>query len=325
MSAPGLTLRDSALHAYADGVLAPQRRAEVIAFLAANPDETEKVLGWQRQNDLLRAAFPLAASLLADATPKATADNLVRLTPRVTSNAVAASASAEAADPATYFAEKRPAALEQSAARRHAGLTAVHVFAMVSAAAAIVAAAVLVDAGGGLLERLSPVRLAGFGGAALAVALPDGVVRRALEAHPVFAEDREVPVEFDAAAPAQLAAYLSRRTGANIRAPNLTAQGLRLMGGRVLPLPDGTAAMLVYDGGAGARAALTIARLAAAGDVGLRFQQADSGAVHSARWLAGDEVYVLTSEASKADTLTLAAAVAVSVEAARGAAQSTVR
>jgi anti-sigma factor RsiW len=45
------------LHAYADGLLTPSRRAEVDAHLAATPEDTERITAWKRVNDELHAAF----------------------------------------------------------------------------------------------------------------------------------------------------------------------------------------------------------------------------------------------------------------------------
>ena len=48
---------DWALHAYADGELSPEQRAEVEALLAADPDAARRVEGWKRQRDLLKSAY----------------------------------------------------------------------------------------------------------------------------------------------------------------------------------------------------------------------------------------------------------------------------
>lgn len=45
------------LHAYVDGQLGPERRAEVEAHLAANPTAAERVQAYRKQNDMLRALF----------------------------------------------------------------------------------------------------------------------------------------------------------------------------------------------------------------------------------------------------------------------------
>ena len=314
MSALNLPLPERDLHAYADGVLAAQRRADVIAYLAAHPDETGRLLGWQRQNDLLRAAFPLVEARQPAGKGRVFDSVAVGRTAGPPALVMVQHA---APDTRTAQPARASDAVDRALSRRRST-------AGVQAAGLLVAGAVIVlmalqFAGGaaGVMERFAPARMAAMSPAPAGAPLPDGVVRRALEAHVVFAEDREVPAEFDAQAPAQLTAYLSRRTGANVRAPNLALQGLRLIGGRVLPLAEGAAAMLIYDAGGGPRVALTIARIDAAGDFGLRFQQTDGAAAHATRWLAGDEVYVLTSAASRAEALTLATIAAAGVEAAR--------
>lgn len=51
------------LHAYVDGQLPDARRAAVEAWLAANPEAAERVRGWQRDADALRAAWGNSAAL----------------------------------------------------------------------------------------------------------------------------------------------------------------------------------------------------------------------------------------------------------------------
>ncbi len=50
-------ITDADLHAYVDQRLDPARRAEVEAYLEANPDAAARVRDYRAQNDLLRAAF----------------------------------------------------------------------------------------------------------------------------------------------------------------------------------------------------------------------------------------------------------------------------
>ncbi len=57
---------ESELHAYVDGKLAEERRREVESFVAANPQESERVSGYKRQNELLHALFD---SVLSEPVP----------------------------------------------------------------------------------------------------------------------------------------------------------------------------------------------------------------------------------------------------------------
>lgn len=53
--ATGTPITEADLHACADGQLPEARRAEVAAFLAQQPEARQRVDGWRRQNDALRA------------------------------------------------------------------------------------------------------------------------------------------------------------------------------------------------------------------------------------------------------------------------------
>lgn len=60
-----------ALHAYADGELSAEQRAEVEALMARDPEAARKVADWKRQRELLKSAFdgvldePLPARMTA--------------------------------------------------------------------------------------------------------------------------------------------------------------------------------------------------------------------------------------------------------------------
>ena len=53
-SGPGSPITEADLHAYVDQQLTPVRHAEVEQYLAARPDESQRVQEWQRQNEQLR-------------------------------------------------------------------------------------------------------------------------------------------------------------------------------------------------------------------------------------------------------------------------------
>ncbi len=48
-------ITESDLHAYVDGKLPEKRRQEVASFLAANPQESERMNTYRKQNELLHA------------------------------------------------------------------------------------------------------------------------------------------------------------------------------------------------------------------------------------------------------------------------------
>jgi anti-sigma factor RsiW len=57
MTSQKTSISEADLHAYVDGRLAEERREEVEAFLAAHPEEQEKVRIYREQNSLLHALF----------------------------------------------------------------------------------------------------------------------------------------------------------------------------------------------------------------------------------------------------------------------------
>ncbi|MFC3107550.1 anti-sigma factor family protein [Undibacterium arcticum] len=52
-----LPVTEADLHAYLDGLLPAARRAEIGAYLASRPDESERLNAYRAQNDALRALF----------------------------------------------------------------------------------------------------------------------------------------------------------------------------------------------------------------------------------------------------------------------------
>lgn len=75
----------------------------------------------------------------------------------------------------------------------------------------------------------------------------------AVGAHRVFVADARRPVEIRADAQDQLVQWLSNRLERPVPIPDLSAAGLRFMGGRLIATPDGPAAQLMYDDDAGTR------------------------------------------------------------------------
>jgi len=61
------------------------------------------------------------------------------------------------------------------------------------------------------------------------------------------------PVEVGASERAHLQQWLSRRCGYEVKAPELDASGLKLVGGRLLPGPNGPASFLMYENASGER------------------------------------------------------------------------
>src|SRR6201991_4316017 len=75
----------------------------------------------------------------------------------------------------------------------------------------------------------------------------------ALDAHRLYVVEVRHPVEVPGSERAHLQQWLTKRCGWDVRAPELTAAGLKLVGGRLLPGPTGPASFLMYESSTGER------------------------------------------------------------------------
>lgn len=235
------------LHAYADGLLEPERRLEVEAWLAGHPDDAGRVRAWTEQNRLLHEAFD---AMLNEPVPL----DLLRAA-RV---------------------RRRPAGMIWR-----------------------IAAAVLVAVGsGGLGYGLG---LQSAAEPAVYAALP----REAALAHVVFSPEVRHPVEVEAKHADHLVAWLSKRLGSPLHAPDFQAQGFELLGGRLLSGGGGPVAQFMYEDGNGQRVTLYVRRDAEGrGETG--FRRAREDGVEVFYWVDRDLGYALSGEVGRADMRRLA-------------------
>ena len=128
----------------------------------------------------------------------------------------------------------------------------------------------------------------------------------AVAAHRTFVVEAVHPVEVGATHEQHLVQWLSKRLGRPLRAPDLTAQGFRLMGGRLLPAAGEAAAQLMYDNDQGTR--LTIyARAGNTGETAFRF--ARLGEVSAFYWIDDGFGYVVSATTDRERLLTIAQAI----------------
>ena len=73
----------------------------------------------------------------------------------------------------------------------------------------------------------------------------------ALDAHRLYVVEVRHPVEVPGSERAHLQQWLTKRCGWDVRAPELAAAGLKLVGGRLLPGPTGPASFLMYESAIG--------------------------------------------------------------------------
>ena len=115
---------------------------------------------------------------------------------------------------------------------------------------------------------------------------------QAIDAHKIYAAEVRHPVEVPAAEAEHLQQWLSKRVGYPLRTPNLEAQGLHLVGGRLLPTPAGAAAaFFMYENASGERFTLYCARANVA-DTAMHYNAADkAGAIY---WVDDRIAYIVS-------------------------------
>jgi anti-sigma factor RsiW len=147
-----------------------------------------------------------------------------------------------------------------------------------------IAAALLAFVGGG-----------GVGWLARGVVTAPSVLRNltldAIDAHRLYVVEVRHPVEVPGSERAHLQQWLTKRCGWDVRAPELGATGLKLVGGRLLPGPTGPASFLMYESATGERYTLYTSR-AKTDSAQMRYTAAEnSGAMY---WSEDGVGYVLS-------------------------------
>ena len=134
------------------------------------------------------------------------------------------------------------------------------------------------------------------------------LARQAALAHAVFSPEVRHPVEVGAAEETHLVAWLSKRLGAELKPPRLSAQGFELVGGRLLPGEAGPVAQFMYQDARGQRLTLYVQRDAQEnGETAFRYARENGIGVFY--WLDGRFGYALSGEMEKPDLLRIATAV----------------
>lgn len=119
--------------------------------------------------------------------------------------------------------------------------------------------------------------------------------REAITAHKLYIGEVRHPIEV-AATEAHLVPWLSRRIGTTLRAPDLAAYDLKLLGGRLLPGIIAPAALYMYENPAGERVTLYATPLKAASS---GFIYKADNLVASVEWVAENYGYAVSGPADK--------------------------
>ena len=134
------------------------------------------------------------------------------------------------------------------------------------------------------------------------------LAKQAAIAHAVYSPEVRHPVEVGAAEQEHLVNWLSKRLGAKLKAPLLTAEGFDLVGGRLLPGAGGAVAQFMYQDAKGKRLTLYVSRVEnVQRDTAFRFSQEEKVAVFY--WIDGSLGYALSGDLAKPQLLDVATAV----------------
>lgn len=119
------------------------------------------------------------------------------------------------------------------------------------------------------------------------------LARDAAIAHAVFSPEIRHPVEVDAVHAEHLVAWLSKRVGTPLDAPDFGAQGFHLLGGRLLAGDTGPVAQFMYQDSLERRVTLYVRR-AVAGNRQTAFRHAVEDGVDVYYWIDDDFGYALS-------------------------------
>lgn len=131
-----------------------------------------------------------------------------------------------------------------------------------------------------------------------------GLVQQAINAHAVYTADPHRPVEVKASEEALLIRWLSNRVGEQLSAPDLSANGFDLVGGRLLSVADGPAAQFMYENADGTRITLFATRAVNSQMAEFTFKQ--NGKTNSFYWQDDRLRYAIIGDLPRADLNRLA-------------------
>ena len=141
--------------------------------------------------------------------------------------------------------------------------------------------------------------------APLVAVAPAPLVRDAAIAHVVFTPEVRHPVEVQAADAEHLVVWLSKRLGTELRAPDFSALGFELLGGRLLAGQSGPVAQFMYQDAAQRRVTLYVRR-DVTGNAETAFRHATENGVDVFYWVDRDFGYALSGQIAPDATRKLA-------------------
>jgi anti-sigma factor RsiW len=128
--------------------------------------------------------------------------------------------------------------------------------------------------------------------------------RQAAVAHVVYMPEVDRPTEMSADHEQDFVQWLANRLGTNVHPPMLAKQGFSLSGGRLLPGPDGQMAQFMYRGPKGERVTLCISRRQVNANT-TAFKLYQDGPVNVFYWVDGDFGYAVSGGIDRKQLLQL--------------------
>jgi anti-sigma factor RsiW len=138
------------------------------------------------------------------------------------------------------------------------------------------------------------------------------VVREAIGAHRVFIPEVRHPVEVGAAEEAHLVAWLSKKLGHPLKAPDLSAHGFRLVGGRLLSANGRPAALFMYENRSGLRITIHCVAEPGEGETAFRYREIDG--VAAFYWIDEKLAYAVIGKLQRDKLLEIARATYAALE-----------
>lgn len=162
-----------------------------------------------------------------------------------------------------------------------------------------------------IAAALALLLLGGFGGWFLALDTGQSHVadfaNRALNAHAIYAVEVRHPVEVRADEKDHLQNWLSKRVGTPFQVPDLTAEGYKLLGGRLLAADERPAALLMYEDAQSNRITIYLSAAAESNETALHVEQ--RGNLTACYWRDGGLAFAVAGEMPREPMMKLAEAV----------------
>ena len=128
-------------------------------------------------------------------------------------------------------------------------------------------------------------------------AMVASLVQEAVQAHAVYSIDPHRPVEVAASEEETLVRWLSNRVGEQLLAPDLTPQGFKLVGGRLVSAAEGPSAQFMYEDADGKRITLFAVKGATGQLASFSYNQ--TGETGSFYWEDADLSYAIVGDVDR--------------------------